>query len=423
MAGLLDRFNEYSDNFNLLKNGLLGLPVANIPKAELQEKPSLWNLIARELQQEGGFQGDVSYGDAINAVAEVLPLTETVMDVKNFGDAAIDGNKLGMALEGANIALPKGLEGLAAAGILAGRKAKTLNPKTLELAEKMKAQGASRDEIWKATGEQFDQPAYFDAVDDSFRFEIDDSESRLMSEGLRDFHNETSLVRQGRMMDHENLSNAYPDADMITYRKGDNNGASYSSNLDEIRMPPDSGHPDMFNELRETSVKSPALHELQHAIQKREGFARGGMPEMFEKTDRDIANGKWARIVSDSVTEGSTIETVIKELKDEAMGNAYGNDSLSSHDLQSIIDLINSDNPSQLLVKWKNVDTAPSNSFSQYRSLLGEADARAVQTRLDMPMQERINNPFWNSYDVPEDELIRRYDGGEPVFTTGYKKG
>ena len=46
----------------------------------------------------------------------------------------------------------------AGVGSIAGVNAKTLNPKTLELAEQMRGAGASRDDIWKATGEQFGQP-------------------------------------------------------------------------------------------------------------------------------------------------------------------------------------------------------------------------------------------------------------------------
>ncbi len=64
-------------------------------------------------------------------------------------------------------------------GTIAGVNAKTLNPKTLELAEQMRDSGASRDDIWKSTGEQFGQPSWFD--NGQFMWEIDDSGAKYLT--------------------------------------------------------------------------------------------------------------------------------------------------------------------------------------------------------------------------------------------------
>ena len=107
----------------------------------------------------------------------------------------------GFAALGALPFVPAGL------GTIGGKAAKNLNPETLELAETMKSNGASRDEIWKATGEQFGQPAYFDPVDGSFRFEIDDSQAKLTS-GYKESMKEGSPYFRGQaggFFDHPEL--------------------------------------------------------------------------------------------------------------------------------------------------------------------------------------------------------------------------
>jgi len=49
-------------------------------------------------------------------------------------------------------------------GSIAGVHANTHNPKAKQMAETMRDSGASREEIWKATGDQYGQPSYFDPV-------------------------------------------------------------------------------------------------------------------------------------------------------------------------------------------------------------------------------------------------------------------
>ena len=50
-----------------------------------------------------------------------------------------------------------------------------------------------------------------------------------------------------------------------------------------------------------------------------------------------------------------------------------------------------------------------------YRHLAGEAEARNVQTRMDYPMQQRIDEAPWTTLDVPEDELIFRGGNNESM--------
>jgi hypothetical protein len=144
----------------------------------------------------------------------------------------------------------------------------------LSSAEAKLAQGVPREEVFRELG-------VFKGPEGKWRYEIDDSGAKFRPEGLREFHNESSLVRQHRMMDHDELAKAYPDSGLIAYRKHGKSGAAYHDDSDTIFLPQDAGNPNMFPDLRE-NMRSMTHHELQHAVQGREGFAAGGSPQMFD---------------------------------------------------------------------------------------------------------------------------------------------
>ena len=51
----------------------------------------------------------------------------------------------------------------------------------------------------------------------------------------------------------------------------------------------------------------------------------------------------------------------------------------------------------------------PEERYQMYLREDGEAKSRAVQHRMGMSLDERINKPFWKSLDVPESEIFRQY--------------
>jgi len=282
-------------------------------------------------------------------------------------------------------------------GTIGGRGAKTLNPEALKMAESMKEAGKSRDEIWKATGEQFGQPAYFDPVDGSFRFEIDDSDSFLEAPKHAPTGNE-KLV-------NEAVSDAYPDYKNIqqSIRKGEY-GGSYDAAHDTITARGQSG----------PERRSVATHEINHALQQREGFARGGSPAMFEdsfnreKFNLDYFKGELVdqyATLKDSPKYQAVQAKIEKRLAANDLGGDF-KDLLAQR--EELVPYRMRDTQSEI---WRLEDATRLNPDQQYRRLLGEVDSRATQDRMDMTMQERVDNPIWGSYDVPEDEITRRYRG------------
>lgn len=135
------------------------------------------------------------------------------------------------------------------------------------------------------------------------------------------------------------------------------------------------------------SGRSTLLHELQHAIQKREGFAAGGSPEDFP----DAETLSTAHILAIRMRRG--------ELPSEAA--AWVRDNTNKNPTPQAIDLAMGG--ADLLRK---LGDSPS---SAYRRLAGEAEARAVQSRMNMSEAQRRASFPLDSYDVPLDSLIIKY--------------
>lgn len=138
----------------------------------------------------------------------------------------------------------------------AGQNARVI-PEGLEEAEQMRRTGASNEEIRQKTG-------WFFGMDGDPRFEIDDSQARF--KGLIVGEHKLSSV-----LDFPALFKAYPtleDANIRLDPSLPNGTAEYYPATDTINIAPDSN-----GEAHQIGI---LLHEIQHAIQAREGFADGG---------------------------------------------------------------------------------------------------------------------------------------------------
>ncbi len=191
------------------------------------------------------------------------------------------------------------------AGIFAGKGAKTADAVKLAEAQKLEQAGAEARDIWSKTG-------WFKSPDGQWRFELTDDYS---------FLEHPEFAPKGyEKLQHPDVQDAYPEmwdrlqqsirrADKPKGRLEDGNTIFAEGPTGEAR-------------------RSVALHELQHAIQEREGFAPGA--------------------------------------------------SISA------------------------------SNFDEYRRAAGEAEARAVQARMNMTAAERAKSFPLDSYDVPPDQLIVR---------------
>jgi hypothetical protein len=141
-------------------------------------------------------------------------------------------------------------------GTFGGRLSATADKVALKKAEEMAAAGASREEIIKATG-------WFQKGDKQWRYEIPDWKSALRAGQQRTI---------GDKLYHPDLFQAYPKLRKtnIIYDQAPGEGG-FNTRTGNIHLPKDG---QVTEENRAT-----ILHELQHAIQRRESFAPGGSPE------------------------------------------------------------------------------------------------------------------------------------------------
>lgn len=134
----------------------------------------------------------------------------------------------------------------------AGEKAITANVGKLDQAKAMLEKGADEVEIWQKTG-------WFKDKDEAWKFEIGDSKARLNP-------NFKSGGKLGELLEHEELFKAYPELKDISVKKINDEGGEklgyYDPNKKEIA-------------INNIGDKSTLMHEVQHAIQDIEGFAKG----------------------------------------------------------------------------------------------------------------------------------------------------
>lgn len=179
----------------------------------------------------------------------------------------------------------------------AGKNANGANLDSLREAQAMQEAGADMESIRKATG-------WHEGMDGKWRFEINDSRMQLRTDAA-DIPNYTTL---GELVDAPELFEAYPDmADLSvtfhTLEDGQNGG--YSRKFDSIEL-----SRDLKN--RPEALLNSLIHEAQHAIQNREGFASGANPAYW---NRRMENGFDSRTAEER-REGARLQEQYEQMRE-----------------------------------------------------------------------------------------------------------
>ena len=241
--------------------------------------------------------------------------------------------------------------------------------------------------------------------------------------------NDYGVRKQKTVFEHPTAFDAYSDLGDVTLMRDGSRVADYTGyyepdkNMIGMALPRKDANLDY---ARDTN-----LHELQHAIQQREGWAQGGSPEMFTQQ-------KEAELARDALGWNKEIQNAAKRYPNEdrsflesVVVNDYikmkAGDWIPSMDSRSLARDIAKD-PEQLdtasrLVKLYGLDrkTTPFTPDQMYKNLEGEAMARLVQKRKDMTQDELLNslafeyNPDVNKFglDVKPQDLLHLNDVGE----------
>lgn len=304
----------------------------------------------------------LSFGEPLTTGAGGLGGTTRMRpEVMQAGLALTDLLPSSAAAKTAAIAAP------ALAGIFIGPKAKTWDALAAQKAKMLADIGTDPRTIWQQTGT-------WKGPDGKWRQEIDDSSSKMTQVAKDKIEaNQYFSGPMGQAFENEPLFNAYPKLHwMDTFVNKELRGGTFNPERQEINimMPTEGGQ------------RSVALHELQHAVQQQEGFAKGGMP------------------------------SYIGNLKGDLMGMEDKYNFLASEYFTATDDIVKSNILQELnylqprieeLQKVKNID-----SEEGYMRLAGEAEARATEARKDLTSEQRRNFFPEDFYDRPMEQLIIR---------------
>lgn len=282
------------------------------------------------------------------------------------------------------------------AGMFIGPSSPLWNQQMAGKAAMMLKKGLNPVDVWKQT-------MTAKAPEGAFVQEIsDDLAKAIPIKDIKSWGTRQDLLQGNRatggvdeFLQHDELAKAYPDGIMnfgnaerratMTVKpiKSESGGLSPDENIFiglNARRGPDAG----IN--RET-----ALHELQHIIQRKEDWAKGGSPEEFaqalSKVNEKIGdyNAQMSSLVKqmDNPLTSASEKTAAKQNYDKLMEE-----------------------------KLKLVPLAQSDPMDMYARLAGEAQARVTEARRDLNMaQRREHYPFEQGqygYDVnPKDLIIK----------------
>lgn len=160
-------------------------------------------------------------------------------------------------------------------------------------------------------------------------------------------------------------------------------------------------------------------HEIQHVIQREEGFAHGGTPEQVER-DFNAAKAEWkarsyafeleekAKEMGGEYNQSEVEKALIHEYKDMDMpefipdketrikGFNYFARGYADRSMDDAIKRFRLD-------RFQRTDF---DSYQEYRKLAGEVESRNVEKRLGMTDEERRNSLASETEDVNRDEQI-----------------
>jgi hypothetical protein len=244
-----------------------------------------------------------------------------------------------------------------------------------------------------------------DLIDFSRRF---DSEKKKENLGVYSFYLNEENRSRGRIplsyiLKHDQLFDLYPELRFmpVSFNADDMEASpfaigAFNSSFNGISLNP------IYAFENEQDALSTVLHEIQHAIQKTEDFAKGASPDSY--LFADVAYKDWllrAELVQLSDEMNKPLSEAVEMYK------PFPQDYES---LQSALKAYNSDNDFKDSVSvnikyWKPRGSV--NMFDAYTNTAGEIEARDVQARQALtPEQRAAVAPYSSENIAPEDAIV-----------------
>jgi hypothetical protein len=269
-----------------------------------------------------------------------------------------------------------------ALGIFGGTMAKTADTAALAKAQQMAESGVSRKKIWTETG-------WFKGTDGKWRFEIPDNKADYDPESLlelkqnaaddgRQFDGLKDTYPLDHVFDHRELFSAYPDmAGIPTHFIDDLGGkGAYAPKLDRLSLNAENSADEML---------PIGLHEMQHGVQKREGFAAGGNPSEFYPEE----------LINKSQSLDAEADSLLRKSWDAKTPEERAEFRRESETMFAEAQTLK-----QKAAEWRR---------DQYKRLAGEVEARNVETRRKLTPEQRRAKAPWLTQDVADELQILRF--------------
>jgi hypothetical protein len=274
-------------------------------------------------------------------------------------------------------------------GMFVGKGSKTWDVLKAQQAEEMLAKGVDPREVWKQTGTMR-------GVDNALRQEIPDNLASMESGG-RFFGTKGGGGRMSDVMRHDNLYNAYPftsDINTSYNFEAPKQGGMYDEVKNFIQVDAPMGY---------QSSKDTTLHELQHAIQQKEGWAVGGSPKDFQD-----------------------MPTLMRRINENSDAYIRAQENGGIDPLTGLSKDIYENNIQGLKEQADQIIEYGGSPYNAYRSLGGEVEARLTAARMNITPEERlIHYPYdvgQYGIDTPQDKMIIRGLIGDNGVETIKKK-
>lgn len=323
---------------------------------------------------------------------------------------------------------------------LAGQKARTANSQTLQIAEQMEQEGASREEIWQETGwtrtmdgknwrfeidnseaeyrggadaqfreDHADYAEYQDLLQKMFEGTISESEMQRMEQLDDIWSGEYARLREraesgnatlADVLQHDSLYEAYPELRDVKVRlesdTGSKNG-SYDPRTNTITISED--------KPGDSAKVGTMLHEIQHAIQQIEGWESGASPEYWAAreyesgdTASDRAQELYSRILNslDKADQNKVIryneldremEATFSADPESEAGKRYAKYEAEQDKLYE--ELYKNEWFRRLLDLQRKMENPQSAYYEMYLNTAGEIEARNVSERYRMAQEGR----------------------------------
>lgn len=338
--------------------------------------------------------------------------------------------------------------------LFAGRQSVTADETSRQTAEEMLKSGKTPQEVWQQTGWRL-------GIDGKWKYEIDDS---LMNyDGNGRYHSNPDIRRYreledkvyfknsgteadmaelqslsqnlsgvsmeprklGDMIEHTELFKAYPqlkNVDVQFANLPDNIGASYNPELNRIVI-------NRNSKVNPGKVKMDIIHEIQHAIQKKEGFASGSSPDTWDKKLKDDLSYLSKQLETSERIFNGSIDGLIDYLEKSGFKkiNDINFNIMSESGKQEIYSYLEENAPHLIGHAKEILETRYAKNsnlrrqiselknrsiFDLYQNTAGEIEARQAASRINLNNEQRRDIlPF-----AGDDNTVF-IDSSEPAFS------